>query len=116
MIKQLSNNDSTLAMAGAAGSALYPLTGLRPPVFKLSDMRSLYKSLGDEAFIDNLKKNQPTLVMPTYQAIWGIAKLTNLIQRTGLYEKVAHVEYRTDIDVGTISGDIYRLKSFIKDD
>ena len=116
MIKQLSNNDSTLAMAGAAGSALYPLTGLRPPVFKLSDMRSLYKSVGDEAFIDNLKKNQPTLVMPTYQAIWGIAKLTNLIQRTGLYEKVAHVEYRTDIDVGTISGDIYRLKSFIKDD
>ena len=54
--------------------------------------------------------------MPTKQSFPGIKILSRAIQRTNLYELVAIVEYRTDLKAYDISGDIYRLKSFVKKD
>jgi hypothetical protein len=56
------------------------------------------------------------IIMPTNHSIPRIKELTKIIQRTGLYEKVAYVENDTRIAYSLISGNIYRLKSFIKKD
>jgi len=115
LISQLSNEDSTLS-TGGAGSSLYPLTGLLPPTYKLYDMRSLYSFLdfNEDKLVAILREHQPTLIMPTNHSIPGIRELTRVIQRTGLYEKVAFVKNDPDVAYAPISGNIYRLKSFIK--
>ena len=117
LIRQLSNSDSTLS-TGGAGSSLYPLTGLLPPTYKLYDLRSLYSSLDydEDKLIAMIREHQPTIIMPTNHSIPRIKELTKIIQRTGLYEKVAYVENDTRIAYSLISGNIYRLKSFIKKD
>ena len=117
-IRQLSNKDSTLALGGVSSSLLYPFTGLLPPTYKLVDLRALYASLefNEDQLVDILKKQRPTIIMPTKQSFPGIKILSRAIQRTNLYELVAIVEYRTDLKAYDISGDIYRLKSFVKKD
>jgi len=119
-IRQLSNKDSTLALGGAGSSALYPLTGLlpSPSSYRIHDLRALYSSteFNEEQFVSILKEHRPTLIMPTKQSVWGMERLSKAVQLTGLYELVAIVENRTDIQAGAISGDIYRLKGFVKED
>ena len=116
MIRQLSNSDSTLSSGG--GTALYPLTGLLPPTYKLYDLGGLFASLdyNEDKLIAIIREHQPTLIMPTNLGIIGIPQLTRVIQRTGLYEKVAYVEDSDVVHYGSISGNIYRLKSFVKKD
>jgi len=113
MIKKLSNKDSTLAIAGFA-SVLYPLTGLRPTSHKTGELRRAYKNLNwnEDEFVALLKRERPTIIFPTIQQLPGIKILNRAIQRTNLYEKVAIVSYSPKVYYKTISGDIYRLKSF----
>jgi len=121
-IRQLSNKDSTLALGGGFSAGLFPLTGLLPPTYRLMDLRSLYASLeyNEDQLVNILREQRPTIIMPTKQAIWGIKTLSKAVQRTGLYELVAIVEYKPDTaayDISaTIAGNIYRLKSFVKED
>ena len=121
-IRQLSNKDSTLAMGGGYSSGLFPLTGLLPPTYRFHDLRSFYANLefNEDLFVKHLKEHQPTIIMPTKQSIPGIKILTRAIQRTGLYELVAIVEYKPETEAydisASIAGNIYRLKSFVKED
>jgi len=125
VIRQLSNKDSTLAVGGVGMGALYPLTGLLPPTFKLIDLRSLYASLefNENQLVNILREQRPTIIMPSRQylvknyskLIWGIERLPRAIQRTGLYELVAIIEYNENIEAAPISGNIYRLKTFVKE-
>ena len=124
-IRQLSNKDSTLAVGGLGMETLYPLTDLFPPTFRLSDLRSLYADLefNENKFVNILKEKQPTIIMPSIQylkknsskLIWGIELLPRAIDRTGLYELVAHIKYNENIDATLVSGNIYRLKTFVKE-
>jgi hypothetical protein len=113
MIKKLSNKDSTLAIAGFA-SVLYPLTGLRPTSHKTGELRRVYKNLNwnEDEFVALLKREKPTIIFPTIQQLPGIKILNRAIQRTNLYERVAIISYSPKVYYKTISGDIYRLKSF----
>ena len=113
MIKKLSNEDSTLAVAGFA-AALYPLTGLAPTSFKTMDLRRTYLNLNwnEDEFVALIKREKPTIIFPTRQQLPGINILSRAIQRTNLYERVAIVSYSPDVYYKSINGDIYRLKSF----
>jgi len=114
MIKKLSKDDSTLAVAGSA-QLLYPLTGLFPVSNELSDLRAAYLRLdwNEDKLVDLLKKERPTIIFPTRQALPGIDNLMRAIARTDLYERVAILSYSPDVYYKSIHGDIYRLKSFI---
>ena len=116
-IRHISNEDSTLSTSGF-GTALYPLSGLLPPIYKFHDLRSLYSSLDydEDKLIAMIREHQPTIIMPTNHSIPRIKELTKIIQRTGLYEKVAYVANDTRVAYSLISGNIYRLKSFVKKD
>jgi hypothetical protein len=113
MIKKLSKKDSTLAVAGFA-QVLYPLTGLFPASYEMTNLRTLYLKLNwnEDKLVGILQEQQPTLIFPTKQVLPGIANLTRAIQRTGLYERVAIVSNNPNVYYKSIIGDIYRLKSF----
>jgi len=115
MIKKLSSKNSTLATAGFA-TPLYPITGLLPPSFDLYDLRGLYSRLNwdEDKLVKILKEQKPTIIMPTKQILPGMPNLTRAIQMTGLYERVAIVSYSPNVYYKSITGDIYRLKSFKK--
>tara|TARA_B100001175_G_C19475498_1_gene624106 strand:+ start:128 stop:1729 length:1602 start_codon:yes stop_codon:yes gene_type:complete len=126
IIRQLSNKDSTLALGGVGMEGLYPLTGLLPPTYKLVSLRALYASLefNENQLVNILREWRPTIIMPSRQylvknynkLIWGIDRLPRAIQRTGLYELVAIIEYNENIEAAPISGNIYRLKTFVKEE
>lgn len=113
MIKKLSKKDSTLAVAGFA-QVLYPLTGLFPASYEMTNLRALYLKLNwnEDKLVGILQEQRPTLIFPTKQVLPGIPNLTRAIQRTGLYERVAIISYSPNVYYKTIVGDIYRLKSF----
>ena len=113
MIKKLSKRDSTLAIAGFA-QVLYPLTGLLPSSIKTFDLRATYHGLNwdEEEFVNLLKKEKPTIIFPTKQALMGIKNLPRAIARTNLYERVAIISYSPDVYYKSIYGDIYRLKNY----
>jgi hypothetical protein len=113
MIKKLSKKDSTLAVAGFA-QVLYPLTGLFPASYEMTNLRALYLKLNwnEDKLVGILQEQRPTLIFPTKQVLPGIPNLTRAIQRTGLYERVAIISYSPNVYYKTIIGDIYRLKSF----
>jgi len=122
-IRQLSNKDSTLALGGGYSATLFPLTGLLPPSYEFYDLRSFYSmnlDFNEDQLISHLKEHQPTIIMPTEQSLQGIEILSRAVQRTGLYELVAIVEYKPETEAydlsASIAGDIYRLKSFVKED
>ena len=116
MIKKLSNEDSTLALAGSA-HVLFPLTGLLPTSFNTSDLRRTYQNFNwnEDELVALLKREKPTLIFPTRQQLPGIKILSRAIQRTNLYERVAIISYSPDVYYKSINGDIYRLKSFRND-
>jgi len=113
MIKKLSNRGSTLATAGFA-EVLYPLTGLLPTSYGTMDLRALFLLLNwdEDKLVNILQEQRPTLIFPTKQQLPGIPNLIRVIQRTGLYERVAIVSYSPNVYYKSISGDIFRLKSF----
>ena len=113
MIKKLSKKDSTLAVAGFA-QVLYPLTGLFPASYEMTNLRALYLKLNwnEDKLVGILQEQRPTLIFPTKQVLPGIPNLTRAIQRTGLYERVAIISYSPNVYYKSIIGDIYRLKSF----
>lgn len=118
VIRQLSNKDSTLAMGGGGASAIYPLTKLLPPHYYAYSLRALYSSLEfkEDKLVSFLNKHRPTIIMPTKQSIWGIERLSRAIQRTDLYELVAIIDYDKNLSAAAISGNIYRLKTFVKEE
>ena len=113
MIKKLSKKDSTLAVAGFA-QVLYPLTGLFPASYEMTNLRTLYLKLNwnEDKLVGILQEQRPTLIFPTKQVLPGIPNLTRAIQRTGLYERVAIISNNPNVYYKSIIGDIYRLKSF----
>jgi hypothetical protein len=113
MIKKLSKKDSTLAVAGFA-QVLYPLTGLFPASYEMTNLRALYLKLNwnEDKLVGILQEQRPTLIFPTKQVLPGIPNLTRAVQRTGLYERVAIISNNPNVYYKSIIGDIYRLKSF----
>tara|TARA_B100001996_G_scaffold278388_1_gene218909 strand:- start:430 stop:1992 length:1563 start_codon:yes stop_codon:yes gene_type:complete len=111
-----SREDSTLAVSGQM-HALFPLTGMLPPNYLITDLRDLFSILNfnEALFIKKIKEYQPTLLMVIADgAIKGEAELPRLIKETNLYEKIAIIPYNKDIDYGWKHGSIYRLKTFNK--
>jgi hypothetical protein len=60
----LSREDSTLAVSGY-WRAIFPLTGLLPPIYKLADLRMLYlkHNYDENKIIEVIKKYQPTIIV-----------------------------------------------------
>ena len=117
VIKRSSNKDSTLSVMNYS-QALYPITGLRPPLFEMQDLNALYSILLEEdesKLIDMLKKYQPTIIttiiyrFPGIQEIPGIQEMPDIIRKTDLYEKIITVT-----SPNMLMGDVYRLKDFKK--
>ena len=115
VIKRSSNKESTLAVM-IHSLALYPITGLRPPVFKLYALDRLYwtKLDRDESkFIDILKKYQPTIIttimykFPAGPEPQGLKETIVAIEKTNLYEKISTVTAPN-----VLMGEVYRLKDF----
>ena len=111
VISKSSRRDSTLGLLNTS-HALYPITGLRPPIFKgwNTMLNSILNEKEEGKAIDMLKKYQPTIVttimyrLPGYEKPKGFAKI---IEKTNLYEKI----YSTTAANITM-GDVYRLKNF----
>ena len=116
----LSREDSTLAVSGF-WQPIYPLTGLLPPIFKLSQLRSLYLEYNydDDKIIEVIKKYQPTIIVSSKNAWRGEDDIPGIIEKTNLYEKVDSVDSvprkigDTGLDINSsLSAIIYRLKDF----
>jgi len=115
IIKRNSKKDSTLAVMSFSW-ALYPITGLRPPVFKMSSLNRIYSVRldGDEdKFVDMLKKYQPTIIttimyrLPGVEEFPGVKGSAVAIEKTNLYEKINTVSAPN-----VFMGDVYRLKDY----
>jgi len=111
-IYSLSREDSTLVTSGLM-QVLYPLTDLLPPTYELSRLRNLYVKLNfdENKLIKIIKKHRPTLIVTT-DWIPGEAKMSAIIDKIDLYEKVAIVPSNSTKNYGHKSGTIYRLKNF----
>ena len=116
----LSREDSTLAVSGY-WQPLFPLTGLLPPIFKLSHLRSLYleHNYDQNKVIEVIKKYQPTVIVSSTNAWRGEDDIPGIIEKTNLYEKVDSVDSvprkvgDTGLDINSnLSAIIYRLKNF----
>jgi len=115
LIKQHSNKNSTLAVM-MYSQHLYPLTGLRPPIYKMSNLSSFYTNTlaGDEdKMIDMLKQYQPTIITTIMYRLPGVTELPGnkviprVIEKTNLYEKIITVNAPN-----IILGAVYRLKNY----
>ena len=116
----LTRSDSTLAVSGY-WQPIYPLTGLLPPIFTLSHLRSLYlkHNYDENKIIEVIKKYQPTIIISSKDAWQGEADIPGIIEKTNLYEKVDSVAGvprkigDTELDINSnMSAIIYRLKDF----
>ena len=99
-------------------AAIFPLTGLLPPIFELHDLKTLYSRLNfdDEELIKIIQKYRPTLVITTHLSSSLLDKdeiyFPKIIENTNLYEKVGIIEENLAINYGYKAGTIYRLKDF----
>jgi len=116
----LSREDSTLAVSGY-WRAIFPLTGLLTPIYKLADLRMLYlkHNYDENKIIEVIKKYQPTIIISSKGAWRGEADIPGIIEKTNLYEKVDSVAGvprkigDTELDINSnMSAIIYRLKDF----
>ena len=112
-IYELSREDSTLVVSGHM-QAIYPLTGLLPPIYELNDLRTLYSGLNfnENKLLKIIEKYRPTLILTTNLIGKGEKDLPGIINKTNLYNKVGVIEENLEIDYGWKSGIIYRLKDF----
>jgi len=116
-IYELSREDSTFSQSGYMAT-LYPLTGLIPPTYKLSDLGTLYASLNydEDKFIKILEKYRPTIIWTAHLSTQYLTKaekdLPFIIEKTNLYNKVATIPLNSEINYGWKAGSIYRLKNF----
>ena len=115
IIKRSSKKDSTLAVMSFSW-ALYPITGLRPPVFQMSSLNRLYSVRlkgNEDKFIGMIMKYQPTIIttimyrLPGVKEFPGVKGSVIAIEKTGLYEKINTVSAPN-----ILMGDVYRLKDF----
>ena len=116
----LTRSDSTLAVSGF-WQPLFPLTGLLPPTFALSHLRSLYleHNYDQNKVIEVIKKYQPTVIVSSKNAWRGEDDIPGIIEKTNLYEKVDSVDSvprkigDTGLDINSsLSAIIYRFKDF----
>ena len=97
--------------------AIYPLTGLLPPAYKLHDLGQLYLKLdkNEVKLIQILKEYRPDLIL-TSGLYWKYEKaLPDIIEKTNLYEVVYRIKGNQKINYGwkfKEPGIIYRLKDF----
>ena len=116
-IYELSREDSTLAVSGYM-TGLYPLTGLLPPVYELSDVGKLFLFLGndEDKLIKIIKKHRPTIILTTHLSAFYVNSsekaLPGIIEKTNLYSKVGIMPLNLQINYGWKAGTIYRLKDF----
>jgi hypothetical protein len=116
-IYELSREDSTLAVSGYM-TGLYPLTGLLPPVYELSDVGKLFLFLGndEDKLIKIIKKHRPTIILTTHLSTFYVNSsekaLPGIIEKTNLYSKVGIMPLNLQINYGWKAGTIYRLKDF----
>jgi hypothetical protein len=111
VIRKVAQKDSTLGLL-TTSHALYPITGLRPPIFKgwNTMLHSILNEKEEDKAIDMLKKYQPTIIttimyrLPGYEKPDGFA---SIIEKTNLYEKIY-----TNNAANIKMGDVYRLKNF----
>ena len=131
--RESSNYSKRVTLSTNAGSqAIYPITKLLPPTYKLSDLDYLYAHLNfNEAKLTKiLEEHRPALVMiidtplsittqsnnfPKKESKFSlkqknIEKLNNIIEKMNLYDKVAIIPANPKINYGWKSGIIYRLK------
>ena len=127
--RESSNYSKRVTLSTNAGSqAIYPITKLLPPTYKLSDLDYLYAHLNfNEAKLTKvLEEHRPALIMiidtshlakklpkqksQFYLEQEKIVPLHNIIERTNLYDKVAIIPANPKINYGWKSGIIYRLK------
>ena len=111
IIAKVSNKDSTLGLL-TTSHALYPLTGLRPPIFKgwNTELNLILSEKDEGKAIDMLKKYQPTIITTVMLRLPGFEKpegFASIIEKTNLYDKIYTVNARN-----ITMGDIYRLKNF----
>ena len=115
IIKRSSKKDSTLAVMSFSW-ALYPITGLRPPVFQMGSLNRLYSVRlkgNEDKFIGIIMKYQPTIIttimyrLPGVKEFPGVKGSVIAIEKTGLYEKINTVSAPN-----ILMGDVYRLKDF----
>jgi len=111
IIRKVSNKDSTLGLL-TSSHALYPLTGLRPPIFKgwNTELNSILSEKEEDKAIDMLKKYQPTIITTVMLRLPGFEKpedFASIIEKTNLYDKIFTINARN-----ITMGDIYRLKNF----
>jgi len=111
IIAKVLNKDSTLGLL-ATSHALYPLTGLRPPIFKgwNTELNSILSEKEEGKAIDMLKKYQPTIITTVMLRLPGFEKpegFASIIEKTNLYDKIYTINARN-----ITMGDIYRLKNF----
>ena len=116
----LSREDSTLAVSGY-WRAIFPLTGLLTPIYKLADLRMLYlkHNYDENKIIEVIKKYQPTIIVSSNNAWRGEDAIPGIIEKTNLYERVdgmASVPREIgdrELDLySNMSAIIYRLKDF----
>jgi len=115
-IYELSREDSTLVTSGIM-QAIYPLTGLLPPAYKLHDLGQLYLKLdkNEVKLIQILKEYRPTLIMTSGIPSNYEKALPDIIEKTNLYEVVYRIKGNQKINYGwkfKEPGIIYRLKDF----
>jgi len=111
VIRKASKKDSTLGVLNSS-HALYPITGLRPPIFTGSNtmLNSILSEKEEGKAIDMLKKYQPTIISTIMYKNLGEEKperFASTIEKTNLYEKI----YSGNA-ANIMMGDIYRLKNF----
>jgi len=113
IIKQASKKNSTLAVMSHS-YALYPITGLRPPVFGLQSLDFRLGLDGSESkMIDTLKKYQPTIITTIMYNIKGVIEMPGAIEMPGVIEKTNLYEKISTITApNVIMGDVYRLKTY----
>jgi len=111
IIRKVSNKDSTLGLL-TTSHALYPLTGLRPPIYKgwNTELDSILSEKVEVKAIEMLKKYQPTIITTVMLRLQGFEKpedFARIIKKTNLYDKIYTINARN-----ITMGDIYRLKNF----
>ena len=115
-IYENSHEDSTLAVSGIMG-VIYPLTELLPPTFELNDLGRLYIKLNydKDKLIRIIAKHRPTIIMTSGILANYEQELSNIIEKTNIYEKIAILHGNQKIEYGwkfKQPGIIYRLKDF----
>lgn len=109
-IRREAPTHATLSVSGFMYT-LYPLTGLLPPAPAMANLTTLLINLEQDGnrFRQALLACPPDLLMTSTRADWPGAKtLSDAVDASGIYQKVATIPESSDRAYGNFGGDIYR--------